>query len=886
MKKSVIVLCFALCGTLAFAQTKHAPARTMQKTQNVAAIQTRDNIREAKPNYKASIFNTKAGGDVLMQCDFGTENTGYSTGTIGAGQTIINPSGSSENLAAHGYTFNCDKWMRIADTNQSTLNALAGLECAQGGYPVLFGYFFDGVGASYTLSNMFKSTTPDNGFMLMSMIDSYQGWGGHGLDANYDAYIQFPAFATTGAPLVVLEMYQYYRKFNRDYCYVDYNTGSGWHYMEINVRGVDVDVNSNLRGTLRANLPTACANVASLELRVRWACNQGDGGSYWWMIDDVQVVEAFDNELRLTQNLYEIGTYHMIPQNFETPLTWYANILNSGANDQATVTVAVNHLDANYSNMTQVGSKTYSNLASNESGEFYVDGMGTANDGFSVLSTPNTTANLPVAETGDHFVFASYSAANVPAANLDTIGYMVNALQNDPEGKGQYAVWALDNGFLTPLSYWAEGRTYENNQWYGTDDYGSDNPSYTKPGYSAWNRFVTGPNVPNGWVIRGMQIVAATRSGINVAPMSHISADLMYDVFATDTSSSFSLSTISTGAVQYETKVSDFNYYNNDMSHFSYAQMNAQEYMEPGDYNVINILFPQQPALQPRTSYRLGYQLDDGYFAPAAQVSYYAHHYDGDPDSVRYTNYMANDTINNTKKYGNTWHPGSGYNQFVYDPDQQKISWGFVFDYPPMIRMLVGPSYTYPTHNVTIQCEGEGGAAYYGDSDDDQCGQTLSMVEGSNQVYFEAEAGYQVLELYVDGVSVMIDTTDAAFDETVVYRYTYNESDVVRYTFPNLTEDATIRVVFGERQGIDKAAANVKMNLFPNPANNNVQLSIAGVNGTVNCAILDMSGRVVYNQNINAEATTNINLSNLAKGAYFVRITNDKFTKVEKLIVR
>ena len=90
MKKSVIVLCFALCGTLAFAQTKHAPARTMQKTQNVAAIQTRDNIREAKPNYKASIFNTKAGGDVRMECDFSTENTGYSTGTIGAGQTIIN----------------------------------------------------------------------------------------------------------------------------------------------------------------------------------------------------------------------------------------------------------------------------------------------------------------------------------------------------------------------------------------------------------------------------------------------------------------------------------------------------------------------------------------------------------------------------------------------------------------------------------------------------------------------------------------------------------------------------------------------------------------------------------------------------------------------------
>jgi hypothetical protein len=47
-----------------------------------------------------------------------------------------------------------------------------------------------------------------------------------------------------------------------------------------------------------------------------------------------------------------------------------------------------------------------------------------------------------------------------------------------------------------------------------------------------------------------------------------------------------------------------------------------------------------------------------------------------------------------------------------------------------------------------------------------------------------------------------------------------------------------------------------------------------------------MSGRVVYNQNFNASSAQTINVSNLAKGAYFVRITNDKFSKVEKLIVR
>ena len=57
-------------------------------------------------------------------------------------------------------------------------------------------------------------------------------------------------------------------------------------------------------------------------------------------------------------------------------------------------------------------------------------------------------------------------------------------------------------------------------------------------------------------------------------------------------------------------------------------------------------------------------------------------------------------------------------------------------------------------------------------------------------------------------------------------------------------------------------------------------------NGMVNCSIIDMSGRVVYNQSINAENANVINLNSLAKGAYFVRITNEQFSKVEKLIVR
>ena len=76
------------------------------------------------------------------------------------------------------------------------------------------------------------------------------------------------------------------------------------------------------------------------------------------------------------------------------------------------------------------------------------------------------------------------------------------------------------------------------------------------------------------------------------------------------------------------------------------------------------------------------------------------------------------------------------------------------------------------------------------------------------------------------------------------------------------------------------------MKLQPNPASSNVHITLKGVTGMVNMSLLDMSGRVVTSSQFNAENGTNVNVSNLAKGAYFVRITNNNFTKIEKLIVR
>ena len=125
------------------------------------------------------------------------------------------------------------------------------------------------------------------------------------------------------------------------------------------------------------------------------------------------------------------------------------------------------------------------------------------------------------------------------------------------------------------------------------------------------------------------------------------------------------------------------------------------------------------------------------------------------------------------------------------------------------------------------------------------------------------------------------------------FRVTYDEDNntyAYQYSFANIQGNHEIRFAFEQdttpHGGFDPVAAGVYMNLQPNPATSQVNLNIVGVTGMVNCMLIDMSGRVVYNQDINAETTQTINLNSLAKGAYFVRITNDKFSKVEKLIVR
>lgn len=76
-----------------------------------------------------------------------------------------------------------------------------------------------------------------------------------------------------------------------------------------------------------------------------------------------------------------------------------------------------------------------------------------------------------------------------------------------------------------------------------------------------------------------------------------------------------------------------------------------------------------------------------------------------------------------------------------------------------------------------------------------------------------------------------------------------------------------------------------RVSLYPNPASNMVRINATGIEGNKTIAIVDLNGRTVMEQKGNAQSFT-FDVTNIARGAYFVRMTGENVNAVRKLIVK
>ena len=109
-------------------------------------------------------------------------------------------------------------------------------------------------------------------------------------------------------------------------------------------------------------------------------------------------------------------------------------------------------------------------------------------------------------------------------------------------------------------------------------------------------------------------------------------------------------------------------------------------------------------------------------------------------------------------------------------------------------------------------------------------------------------------------------------------RWSDNVTDSLRTVVVN--SDIMLSVTFEQTTGIDNVT-NADMTLYPNPAASSVTIAL-GERAEV--SIVDQSGRTVSRMTVDGRAT--VDLTGMAKGAYYVRAVSENGTAVRKLIVK
>jgi hypothetical protein len=144
---------------------------------------------------------------------------------------------------------------------------------------------------------------------------------------------------------------------------------------------------------------------------------------------------------------------------------------------------------------------------------------------------------------------------------------------------------------------------------------------------------------------------------------------------------------------------------------------------------------------------------------------------------------------------------------------------------------------------------------------------------------------------YNNGASVTLTATPLAgyvFEKWISYPDQTDLGTNATYTFTMPASNVAVLASF-----IVDPSAGVAQNDFgkltvsPNPAANNVTIALnSKQNGVFNVNIVDLTGKSVYTNSLEANATMNVDVTAFAKGVYFVKINNDKTQFVQKLIVK
>jgi hypothetical protein len=148
---------------------------------------------------------------------------------------------------------------------------------------------------------------------------------------------------------------------------------------------------------------------------------------------------------------------------------------------------------------------------------------------------------------------------------------------------------------------------------------------------------------------------------------------------------------------------------------------------------------------------------------------------------------------------------------------------------------------------------------------------------------------YDLKVLNSAGTQLAISQAGSTTSETITRTYTAGTyyAQVYGYNGANsATSCYTLRVQLGTAsRGGDLITSDVqKVDIYPNPVNNIVNINLTGYTGKSDVSLFDVNGRIILNRQVST-TNTPLDISALPAGVYMLRIKNGgKEVKMEKII--
>ena len=111
-------------------------------------------------------------------------------------------------------------------------------------------------------------------------------------------------------------------------------------------------------------------------------------------------------------------------------------------------------------------------------------------------------------------------------------------------------------------------------------------------------------------------------------------------------------------------------------------------------------------------------------------------------------------------------------------------------------------------------------------------------------------------------------------------------SDVLTFTTGSQSLDA---FQVNGVASIEENAAALALNVYPNPASDEINVEFNAMNGTYTVSLLDLTGRVIYttaSNNVSGTQTISVPVTSIANGSYIIKVAGNGVSTVQNVVIK